>query len=247
MTKPFCLAAAGLALAISAAPVAAMTINIQPFSAAAYQNTVAGLGSVVIEDFETVLGPHQVQQELSGPLSTAVGTFSTLGGTGTGGSVIGTGTQLSLKNDTQPPNNFGRFNTTPGGSWFLDSNDTDGIRWDISASNLFRTVGFTLSDAADQGARLVISSVLGTVTTDLATLANRPNAEVNLITIDFGELVSEATILFSNTYAKDRRNDGFSLDDVFVAPIPLPAPLLMLLAALGALVALRRRTGATAA
>ena len=53
---------------------------------------------------------------------------------------------------------IGRKNVAPtGGAWFLDSNDTFGMRWDVSlGGGLFNKLVFALTDATDVGAFLRI-------------------------------------------------------------------------------------------
>lgn len=223
-------AALGLvALLGLAAPAAAATISVDTWSVGAYTTATSGWGQKTVETFEG-FGTGQI----AGSLATAVGAITTLGGTGTGASVTGDGTNLAVRNAP----NYGRVNTTTGGSRFLDSNDTLGMVWNVALAGgaMFDRIIFSLSDAADQGARLSI--IAGQET--LETIVGQKNGAVRLVEIRFGTLVSGATILLSNN---GRLNDGFAIDDATVGAVPLPAGGVLLLTALGGLGLARRRKG----
>lgn len=179
--------------------------------------------------------------------ATAVGSFSTIGGTGSGGTVSGAdfandGNLLALRDG----NVYGRTSTTrhltgkAADDIFLDSNDTYGIRWDVSlGGSMFNRLLFTLTDAADTGARLVI-----TVGGSDIVLMGLGSGKSRLIEIDLGGAFSSATVLLTNkngNLSKLIRNDGFSIDDVTVSAVPLPASALLLLGGIGGLAAVRRR------
>ena len=134
------LSAAVIVLA-SATGAYASSITVSIFDAASY-NTGFGAAPNVGEDFET-LGGSLGAGEVSDGFSTAVGSFSTLGGTGGGGTVTGlpgnTGNLLALRNG----NVYGRENTVPtGGSRFLDSNDTRGVAWGVAIGKKFDAGSF---------------------------------------------------------------------------------------------------------
>lgn len=236
----FAFIAAGL-LAL-ASPAMSATINYKSFSAGAYNTAVGGFSNAVVEDFESFS-----EGNVANGFTTSVGTFSTLGGTGTGGTVSGAdfandGSKLAVRDG----NVYGRRSTTSalsgnsGDNMFLDSNDTYGIRWDVSlGGNLFDRLVLTLSDATDVGATMRIS--VGGAVLNLNGLAN---GNRQIIAIDFGAAVSSASIFFGNySNGKYRLNDGFSIDDIAVNEVPLPASALLLLAGLGGMTALRRRKG----
>ncbi|WP_299778109.1 VPLPA-CTERM sorting domain-containing protein [uncultured Roseobacter sp.] len=227
--KTTCAVAATLACTAGAH---AATITVSTFDAGSY-NSSFGAGGNVGEDFET-LGNTMSEGEVGASLSTAVGTFESLGGEGSGGSVIGDGTELALRDGSV----FGRTNTVPqGGTWFLDSNDTWGMKWTVDIGGLFDKLSFVLNDGSDQGAFLRITA--GGDSKELRTGGKLPNGNARTVVIDFGQNVSTAEIILGNyTTSGGERfklNDGFSIDGIDVAAVPLPASVLLLGAAMGGL------------
>ena len=227
MFKKFALASA---LAGFATAGIAASVTIDTYSSALYDGYVSGLTSSVVEDFEGMT----VESAEMGEVSSAVGTFDTVMGGGSGSSVVGSGMDLTVR--TQGTNGFGRTNTTAGGEFYLDSNDTQGIAFSASTGQMFDQVAFTLSDAADTG------GILEVLVNDavVATLSDLANANVFFVVIDLETAVASADIVLRNT---ERLNDGFAIDDVVVglAAIPLPASGLLLIGALGAFAWRRRR------
>ena len=221
------LLAASLVAAGGVASASTM-ISIQTFSDAAYDAYVANTKVLATEDFEGF------EAEVQGALPmTAVGSFSTLGPTGSGDSVVGDGTEVAVR-DGSTVDPFGRVNTTDGGKNWLDSNDTTGIVWDAELDGaLFDEVAFSLSDATDQGATL--SVIAGGETASFSGLGN---GNVQWVIVSFMDSVDMATITLSNN---DQLNDGFGIDDATIAAVPLPAGLLLLGTALGGLGIARRR------
>lgn len=221
--------------------VNAATITVSTFDAGSYNGGFGAPGNVG-EDFEQ-LGGSRGEGEVGPALSTSVGTFKSLGGTGSGGSVIGSGTELALRDGKV----FGRKNTVPqGGSWFLDSNDTWGMNWAVSTGGLFSRLSFVLNDGSDQGAFLRI--VAGGISKELRTGGKLPNGNARTVEIDFGQAVSSAEIVLGNFFTSGgdryKLNDGFSIDGIAVTsvndnnqpdPVPLPASVLLLGAAVGGL------------
>jgi len=238
------LTCAAICTGLFAMSAQAATITVSVLDAADFNGSF-GSGSNIGEDFEA-LGDANGEGEVNNGFATAVGTFSTLGGTGTGGTVTGlpdnTGEKLALRDG----NVFGRENITPeDGNWFLDSNDTWGMAWDVALAGerAFSRVMFALSDASDQGAFLRI--ITDTDTEEVRTGGRLSNGNDQLVIVDFGGEVTSAEILLGNFTTSGgtdfKLNDGFSIDGLQVAAVPLPAAGLLLLGGLGGLAALRRR------
>ena len=217
------LAAAAMAATIAATSAGAVTISVED------NGSFSGGGAFALETFESVGAG-----EVGDALLTSVGVVSSLGGTGTGTTVVGSGTQLAIKSEADG-NLGGRTNVTPGGTQFLDSNDTFGMSLVLEIGRLFDTIAFTLTDAADQGATLEIDASNGeSMVAELAALAN---ANVQLVTVRFGQPIDSATI----TLRDDVLNDGFGIDDIFVGSVPLPASMLFMVSALIAVGVVRMR------
>ncbi len=235
------------AILLSSGAAQAASISVSSFSAADYMTQFGLLGPVVVENFEGF-----AEGNVNG-LPTAVGTFTTLGGKGSGGTVTDAdpgfpggndGTQLAIRDG----NVYGRSSTTSilsgkaSDDKFLDSNDTWGIKWLVDIGSMFDRLIFTLTDATDQKATITISAPGA----DPVFFKGKGDGNRQLIVVDFGGAVSSAHITLANTDkdGKPKLNDGFSIDDIAVSAVPLPAPALMLIAGLGALAAFRRKRAA---
>lgn len=235
------IAAAALLLAGTTAQAA--TISVSSFDVSEYQTALGTFENVVSEDFENPL-PGMVGNRFDSD----VGNFRVVGdGVGSGGTVDNAsfpndGTQLAIRKG----NVYGRESTTlqltgdPNDDQFLDSNDTFGIRYNAELANgvSFNKILLTLTDAAEFGTRLLIR-------TEGATnefITDGDNGGSNTILVDFGGNVSSASIFFVHRKNGERAlNDGFSIDDVAISAVPLPASSLLLIAGLGGLAAMRRR------
>ena len=255
----FTTLAAAAALAFSAGIAQATTISVNMFNVGAYNSTLSGFTNTVVENFESYTEGNVgtgAYTDGSGGFTTSVGTFWTMGGTGSGGTVkdpVGTSSGNFADNDgmklaIRDGNVYGRTSTTAAltgvksDDKFLDSNDTFGIKWLVNIGPMFNQLMFTLTDAADVGARITIEAG-GAV----HSFVNGGNGGQRLVHVVFGGAVETAKITFFNTdphTGKPRLNDGFSLDDIAVSAVPLPAPALMLIAGLGGLAAFRRRRAA---
>jgi len=209
------------------------SVTITPHDPASHAIATGDLHMARTVDFEAF-----APGERTGPLITAGGTFTSLGGTGRGGAVRNTpgntGTGLYLRD--RPV--FGRVNTTPGGAAFLDSNDTFGMVWDIAGLGAFDRLFFTLSDVGDTGGDLTI----GVDGNDIATISRgRRGGRIDMVMVAFDTPADVARL----TLTKSRLNDGFAIDGAMVgrspAMVPLPPALALLGAGLAGLVAARRR------
>ena len=187
------ISAIALFAAVVTSPAAAATISVTSINAGGYSATV-GSGSYVIENFGTF-----EEGNLADGFSTAAGNFSTLGGTGSGGTVSNA--------------DF--------------SNDTLGISWMFSlGGSMSDRIVLTLTDATDAGAMMTIRADGST-----NTISGLGDSAQQFVEIDFGTAVSNASGFFSN----NKLDDGFSIDDVALSVIPLPATGLLLLGGIGGL------------
>lgn len=226
---------------MAAGPALAATINVSTFSDSSYSAAVGSMGYAVSQDFETF-----AEGNVDSGFLTNVGAFSTLGGTGSGGTVSNAG----FSNDgsllaIRDGNVYGRTSSTSelttnsDDDMFLDSNDTFGIIWNVSlgAGRMFDRLVFTVTDAAEFGGSLWLGTNGAT-----ATVVNGANAVRNLIEITFDQDISSATVVLGHfNGAGNFTNDGFSIDDITVSEVPIPASALLLLGGLGGLAAMRRR------
>lgn len=177
------------------------------------------------------------------PQNTKVGSFTSLGGLGSGASKINDGAGLEVRGDNDM--NWGRFNADKldndliGGKW-LDSNDTLGMKWDISGLGKFNTLAFFLIDAADVGGKFSIKVGQSLFSQVLGGDGLTKNGNIQLVTILLPEAVSHLTVELFH----DRLNDGFGVDGATianVAPVPVPPAAALLVSGLFALGVARRR------
>ena len=239
--------AAAVLAATSMASAATVNLSYQPFTRAnlaqaqaAAAAVTGSLSSVRYEGFESYQpwGTGSGTQDLR---NTAVGSFTPFGTTGSGKSVVGSGTSLQVRADNQMY--WGRYNDNGAGglqpgNW-LDSNDNRGIKWTIDGIGSFDRIGFFLGDVADVGGKFSIK-VGDTLYRNLANGARLPNGNLYYVTILLSEMVDSLTIKLFH----DVHNDGFGIDNIVVAsaaPIPLPPTLLLMAPALGLVAVARRR------
>ncbi|MEM6387395.1 MAG: VPLPA-CTERM sorting domain-containing protein [Pseudomonadota bacterium] len=232
------------ALCVFATPLLAATVNVTKFSKDAYLASTSSIADGVYQGFE-----NYSEGNVSDGFSTNVGTFSSLGGVGSGGTVTkadfpnNDGTKLALRDG----NVYGRVSTTKdltgnaADDMYLDSNDTKGIVWNVmlAGQSMFNRLVFTVTDAAEFGNTMEITTAYGTT-----TISSSGGSKKRLVEIDFGKAVSSAKITLGHFKGNNpRTNDGFSVDDITVSAVPLPASALFLLGGLGGLAAMRRRKG----
>ena len=183
------------------------------------------------------------------PQNTHVGNFASIDtlGHGAGLSAIHGGAGLEVRSDNSMP--WGRYNADAlpaglGGQW-LDSNDTQGMTWDVSGLGTFNALSFFLIDAADVGAKFSILVGDTLYSQVLGASGRTPNGNIQLVTILLDKAVDTLSVKLFN----DRLNDGFGVDGAMVAhiaPVPVPPAALLLATGLLGLGALRRRRGAAA-
>lgn len=180
------------------------------------------------------------------PLATSVGTFTTVGGAICGGS-CDTPEDESLVRSTS---SFGRYNTTVGGSKWLDSNDNSGIELSTSSIGLFDTISFFLTDIDDVGRstfNIFAGGTLFDIAADIYNSGRQPNGGLFLVQLKFDTLLSDAVVRLNID-----SGDGFGIDDVRFgrnfsnsnpepSAVPVPASLPLLLSGIAAIGWMRRR------
>ena len=254
--------AAALALGTGAN---AASITVETFTYTAFANLTTG--ATVVEDFETrgdltatfkdgglttedgdsgeTFGELSSNGTSRTSLSSKVGSFTGLGGTGSGNTCKSLNpnrdncTNIALQFD---PDLNGQGNIVPDdGQWSINAADTLGVEWTafLPGKKKFSSLFFAIRDAADQRAELTVTA--GGEEVEFTALLNNGNKLSNnneqLVFINFGGAVDEAIIKI----ASSRTNDSFTIDGAAITPVPLPAAGWLMIAGLGGLAALRRR------
>jgi hypothetical protein len=247
-----CLGAAIAAAVLSVTPAAsAATVSLSfdkfqrsqlPAAQAVRAGYESGLELKGVETFKDYKA-WDGSSGIGNPQNTKVGSFTAFGGTGSGHSVVGNAGKLQVRNDdTMPWGRYGTDASVPlGGNW-LDSNDNQGMRWEIGGLGKFNAVAFFLLDAADVGGKFSIK-VGDTLFSNIAGADGKlANGNIHFVKILLSETVSSLRIELMH----DRSNDGFGIDGAAVglAPVPLPPAALLLVAGIAGLAGLRRRRAA---
>jgi len=237
----------------STAGAATVSINAESFGAGAASAAAAraaqtafhsGAVRSTTEDFEGFAVSGSPASFTAPTIETAVGDFTSIAPARASGAPLSPAAQLHVRDGSGNTSN--RFNTTLGGSNYLDSNDNNGILWTVPGSaslGAFDRISFLATDIDDVGnvqfSLTAGGDVLDTIFNPPAPSATVKNAlgdgELLLFTLLFGEQVSDLTVEMIGGVG-----DGFALDDVTVSAVPLPAAAWMLLAGVGALAGIGR-------
>lgn len=171
-------------------------------------------------------------------LNTSVGDFTTIAGSKCGGSCDTPENESLIRSVS----GFGRYNTTLGGTNWLDSNDNAAIVLKTTKLSAFDSVSFFLTDIDDVGAvTFNIEAVTGDVTesfdiaSDIFGGKKRKDGDLFFVRLEFMTTLNDLELTLNID-----DGDGFGLDDVRYglsapAPVPVPASLPLLAAGFGAL------------
>jgi hypothetical protein len=159
----------------------------------------------VIENFESY-APNQNIGFAS--LVSPLGTFQ-VDPTGSGSNSGGTGANELLLLDSSQTRFSGRYNTTPGGSQWLDSNDITNFTLDLTlpTNSLF----FFMTDVEDVGAAGQLAITVQNSLTDsveqIFSMSQLGNGATYFVGIRAEGVIQQLR------WINDQRNDGFGLDD----------------------------------
>ncbi|MFT5543539.1 MAG: hypothetical protein ACI97K_003002 [Glaciecola sp.] len=196
--------------------------------------------SFIIDSTSVLTGTQQEMYIRSQPsFSTIAGTFTVLENAKNDSGEVNPD---NLMIESIATGEFGRDISKAADDFWLDSNDTRQVTWDLAGVNSnYDSLGFYLTDANDNGARLVLRYSNGT-TEDIALNYSLPNGNVAYISIFSDTSISTASIVFDNNGDTDRNtNDGWAIDNVTVAKVPEPTALAIFALGLLGLVAARKR------
>ena len=199
---------------------------------------LGGAPGMILEDFEGFRAAFPGGYTM---LPAGIGTFyADPAGQGSAPGNKGTGAnEFVILNSALTPFE-GRFNTTPGGSNWLDSNDITNLSLTVGvpASKVY----FFMTDAEDVGAgaqlKISAASASGAILQQTVSLGDLNNGAVHFVGIHAEGLIQEIRWL------NGQRNDGYGLDQFGAVVIPEPGTSALIgagLAGLGLL--LRRRRG----
>ena len=241
-------------VAASAAPISVTVTEVtganQSAKLTAKATLLASLGQyTILEDFE---GPAFTASSTTGhtTLATGAGTFSFVSGHGTGAACIKPGgasnsacDALYVLDSTKTPFS-GRFNTTPGGNRWLDSNDTKKVALDLEQAHLnqrLETLFFFLTDVNDQGGRLKVYGFDGLDSEFDVFGSGVSGSTPGNGALYFVQLASLSGISRVE-WVNNAGGDGWGIDDIGTQSVPEPTELMLLGAALfGTSARLRRR------
>ena len=205
------------------------------------QTWLAGGQFTLLESFESI--DKNWHYSLT---SDDLGTFHSVGAqAGIGSSsykgIVGDADEFPYKFRVTDDKRFGRFNTTPDGSKFLDSADITMITLDIKEDANISKMFFFMTDPGDVGAKTSVKSINKlSEDFDIDNISSgQGNKSLWFVGIDAGDdYISNIT-----WSTGDHTNDGFGLDDFTqVAPVPEPGTLLLLGAGITGLALYRRRS-----
>jgi hypothetical protein len=140
---------------------------------------------------------------------------------------------------------YGRGIDKESEDFWLDSNDTQRVRWDLEGFDpTFDGLGFYLVDANDYGATLILRYRSGE-NVNIKINTGLSNGNVAYVSLNAHSSILGAYLIFDNN-GKDSKeekttNDGWSIDNVSVVKVPEPTSIaLMSLGIIGLLFARKR-------
>lgn len=151
----------------------------------------------------------------------------------------------NLMIESRATGEFGRDKSKADGDFWLDSNDTQQVKWDLKGFDAsFDGLGFYLVDANDNGATLIIR-YKNNESKKIRIDTNLANGAVAYVSLKAHSSILGASLVFDNN-GTDKKgesftNDGWSIDNVSVVKVPEPTPIALLsLGLIGLLVARKR-------
>lgn len=201
-------------LALALIPASADTITI--IQASSVANAIADRNTWLTENFGAAAAPDALtgfENDATGSytsLATAAGTFSVVPGSLAS---TGSGTHKNDFNvlDSSDSPFQGRYNTTPGGKNWLDSNDITKLQ----LTTTYDTIYFFMTDVDDCGGKLTIQTEDGSTSSNFT---NPANGDLYFVAITGPDAIGY--IRWLNT----SQADGYGLDDFGTVNCPAPVP-----------------------